>query len=135
MQSWHHVLDNYIKNTGKWKTAKDDIQSIYEDNLTIKDIQNPTRNKEVLEQFSDWLETDARKIRMEKHMKDAADETFIPDASYMDTASMYVLEEVIVCSGCRPVVFKQQQSLQGTYPIDFSVFHILFMGSEIIYKI
>ena len=107
MQSWHHVLDNYIKNTGKWKTAKDDIQSIYEDNLTIKDIQNPTRNKEVLEQFSDWLETDARKIRMEKHMKDAADETFIPDASYMDTASMYVLEEVIVCSGCRPVVLER----------------------------
>lgn len=104
--AYHKGVKTFIKATSQWKSCDIEEKQAYEKNKLIKDYKNPNKDKEVLEKYKEYIKSEDRISKLNKLLSYANPDADIPPAAVMSELGVFVMEEIVGCTGCRPKVVR-----------------------------
>ena len=106
VMSYHKIVRTFISATGIWKICNDGKQKTLHDNKVMEDYKNPNKDIEILEKYQNYIKSPERIADINKILKFSSEAESIPTDGEMTEMGRVIMGEVVMSTGCRPVVIR-----------------------------
>ena len=101
---YHNGVRSYINGMKLWKTCNREKLKSQKNSRELKDYQNPNSDAKILESIKKYFKSDERLKNLKKIFFFAEEGSPIPSDKEFNDMGNIIMGEIILSTGCRPVV-------------------------------
>ena len=104
VMSYHNGVKSFIDSAKLWKACNKDKKRAIKNNKDLKEFENPNFEAEILENSQKYFKSKERRSQIGIILQYAGNEHLKPTDKIFTKIGNILMSEVVISSGCRPVV-------------------------------
>ena len=106
LRPYHDGVRTFLTAAGEWKTSNNEKRRALQENKTLKNHVNPTKDAEILKLYKQYCASNNRRSTIDELMKFSSPDAPSPTPKEFNKLTNFVGGEAILSTGARPVVWR-----------------------------